>query len=303
MEIKLLKILSASENGLSIAALSKKLKCNSLKVLEFIAEINQIQPKLLINHSGKYCLNEKLEWLDGNIIGNYLSSHELNYHLVLLDQLESTNNYALNHINNLPDRSLISCDWQYNGRGRFGRHWLSTIAHDLTVSIVRIFPGNFNLGILPLLCAVAINRLLKDYQIQNKIKWPNDIYVDSNKVAGILVENLVRQQQNHTVIGIGIDNFANFPRNKILGDLVIALENLLAECELFGFALLRREWLDNCWHLNQPMTICQNGDEICQGIHRDIGENGELILETNTGLEKFSSSAISIKFTALESMS
>lgn len=295
MKIRLLKLLS-TENGLSVAKLSKLLKVDSLTILKYIAEITQVAPELIVNNDGKYFLDQQLEWLDKTQLQQQLCNQNLNYDITLLDQIESTNNYALNHISNYPDRSLVSCDWQYAGRGRFGRSWLSSIAQDITVSLIRIFPANYNLGVLPLLCAVAINRLLKDYKIRNQIKWPNDIYVAEKKVAGILVENLVRQQQNHCVIGIGLDNFANFSRNKLLAELVITLEKLLSEFEIFGFALLRREWLDNCRHLKQKTTIYQNDIEICHGIHQDIGENGELIIETDSGLQKFSSSSISIKF-------
>lgn len=300
MEIKLLKRLS-QENGLSIAKLSSQLKVDSLTILKHIGEINQLEPELLINHNGQYFLKRQLEWLDQARIDAQLRSHDLNYTITLLDQTNSTNNYALNHISHYSERGLISCEWQFAGRGRFGRRWLSSIARDITASIIRVFPADYNLGVLPLLCAVAINRLLKDHKIRNQIKWPNDIYVAGSKVAGVLVENLVRQQHNHTVIGIGIDNFADFSRNQLLAELVIALEKLLAEFEMFGFALLRREWLDNCWHLNQVLTIYQNEQEICQGVHRDISELGELIIETASGIQKFSSSSISIKFASLES--
>lgn len=295
MEIKLLKLLSENTE-LSIGKLSRTLGISTLQVLAIIARVNTIKNNSILNCGSNYRLNQPLNWLNQDKIKALLKAQQLDYQTYLLSQVESTNSYALKHINQLKHQSIISCDWQYAGRGRFGRQWLSTIAHDLTVSIVYDFPASFNLKLLPLICAVAVNRLLKNYRISNQIKWPNDIYqADSKlKISGILVENIFRDQTNHSIIGIGLDNLANWERNQLLVDLVASLDKLVREFELFGFALLRREWLDNCLHLNQKVKIMQHGEIIAQGVHTDINEQGELIIQTATGVQQFSSSVISL---------
>lgn len=295
MEIKLLQLLSQNTR-LSIGELSRLLELSTLQVLAIIARINALKTGSIISSGSSYQLSHPLNWLNPTTIQDLLKDQQLDYQVHLLSQTDSTNSYALKHINQLPHKSIVSCNWQSAGRGRFGRRWLSSIAHDLTVSIVYNFSNNFNLQLLPLICAVAVNRLLKNYRISNQIKWPNDIYQANSKlkIGGILVENILRNQINHSIIGIGLDNLASWERNQLLVDLVASLDKLIQEFELFGFALLRREWLDNCLHLNHNVRIVQQGETIAQGIHTDISEQGELIVKTTIGLQKFSSSAISL---------
>ena len=264
--------------------------------MAIIARINALKTGSIISSGSSYRLSHPLNWLNPTTIQDLLKAQQLDYQVHLLSQTDSTNSYALKHINQLPHKSIVSCDWQSAGRGRFGRHWLSSIAHDLTLSIIYKFSNNFNLQLLPLICAVAVNRLLKNYRISNQIKWPNDIYQANSKlkISGILVENILRNKTNHSIIGIGLDNLASWGRNQLLVDLAASLDKLIQEFELFGFALLRREWLDNFLHLNHNVRIMQHGETIAQGIHTDISEQGELIVKTTIGLQKFSSSAISL---------
>lgn len=293
MEIKLLKQLNQTD-GLSISQLANLLNLSTIKTLDLISKINQVQPHLISGNATTYRLTSKLNFLNQQEITRRLKENNFEYNCLILDHCDSSNNYAMNHISQLDQRSIISCEWQYAGRGRFGRKWLSTIAHDITVSFVYHFKLEFKVQLLPIVCAVAINRLLKNYQIANKIKWPNDIYHADTKIAGVLVENILRNNINNVVIGIGLDNINNLERNQLLVDLVVNLEQAFSEFKLFGFPLLRREWLDNCWHLNRQVQIQQNGVTIAEGTHCDINENGELIINTPVGKQSFSSSAISL---------
>ncbi len=291
MEIKLLKTLE-EYTSLTIHELSEHLGQNSLQTLSQIAHISEIAPQLIKSDNGKYQLNRQLNWLTQEKLKALLTN---NHQLVILDSIPSTNTYALENINTLPDKTIISCNWQYAGRGRFERRWLSTIAHDLTVSFIYHFERDINIALLPLVSAIAVNRLLKNYSITNKIKWPNDIYVEQQKVAGILVESRISTNMSKVVIGIGLDNFRNWERNQLLADLTLVLDNILSEFVLFGFALIRREWLDNCMHINDEVSLIENGIEIARGIHHDIGTNGELIIKTKNQLKSYSSSLISLK--------
>lgn len=291
MEIKLLKTLE-EYTSLTIHELSEHLGQNSLQTLSQIAHISEIAPQLIKSDNGKYQLNRQLNWLTQEQLKAPLTN---NHQLVILDSIPSTNTYALENINTLPDKTIISCNWQYAGRGRFERRWLSTIAHDLTASFIYHFERDINIALLPLVSAIAVNRLLKNYSITNKIKWPNDIYVDQQKIAGILVESRISTNMSKVVIGIGLDNFRNWERNQLLADLTLVLDNILSEFVLFGFALIRREWLDNCMHINDEVSLIENGIEIARGIHHDIGTNGELIIKTENQLKSYSSSLISLK--------
>lgn len=293
MEIKLIRLLATS-SPLTISEIKAYLPQSSLATLNLIAKFNQLEPGLILQHNGRYTLARKLDWLNESDLRELLHQHKLAYQVTILDQVDSTNSHVLQHIAQFPHQSLLGCNWQSAGRGRFGRTWLARIAADITLSYVYILPLQFNLALLPAICAVAINRLLKNHSLSNQIKWPNDIYRQKQKVAGVLVENVVRNQHNHVVIGIGLDNFAQLARNKLVADLTLSLDAVLQEFNLFGFALLRREWLDNCLHLHKTVIIKQAGVEIARGIHKDLGSDGQLIIESSSTLKSFSSSAISL---------
>ncbi len=295
MEIKLLKFLEQHPQA-NISAINAYLEQTSIDSLSQIGRINQQNPGLIEQSYAQYTISQSLNWLNPQLLSRYLKLQDLDYSVKIIDQITSTNSYILNHVEQFPHHSILSCEWQFAGRGRFGRRWLTKIAHDLTVSLVYILPLSFNLALIPTICAVALNRMLKNHSLSNFIKWPNDIYYQGTKVAGILVENLVRLGQNHTVIGIGLDNFHAWERNKLLSELVATVDNVLHEYEIFGFALLRREWLDNCAHWHKEVIIKQGLRELTRGIHTDISETGELIIKDNAGnYNSFASSVISLE--------
>lgn len=293
MIIQLLRLLETTSNC-TLPNLSQSINQSVIRTLGLIAQVNQIEPELIISQNGRFKLSRQINWLYQEQINTMLVTHEISHEIIILGETPSTNTYSLNNINSYPKPTVISCELQTGGRGRFGRKWLSKIATDLTSSLIYQLPANFNLSILPLIVAVAVNRLLKHYQVKNQIKWPNDIYSNGNKICGILVENVLRNQQNNVVIGIGLDNIGNWERNQLLANLVREVDNSLREYQLFGFPLLRREWLDNCIHHQAHITLTQDNQLIAQGMHCDISETGELVIKTAQGIQKFSSSTISL---------
>lgn len=293
MIIKLLRLLNTKSNC-TLPKISQSINQSVIQTLGMIAQVNQIEPELIRSENGSFKLSRQINWLNQEQINSLLMTHEINHQIIILGETLSTNTYSLNNINSYSRPTIISCELQTSGRGRFGRKWLSKIATDLTSSLIYQLPANFNLSILPLIIAVAVNRLLKHYQVKNQIKWPNDIYSNGNKICGILVENVLRNQQNNVVIGIGLDNIGNWERNQLLANLVREVDNSLREYQLFGFPLLRREWLDNCIHYQTQITLTQDNQFLARGMHCDLSETGELVVKTAQGIQKFSSSTISL---------
>lgn len=292
MIVELLKLLSTQE--LQLPELGKRLNLSVINTLSTIAKVNQYEPNLISSTGGRLTLSRKINWLDSVAIKELLLAQQLTYDVIILNELLSTNTYCLTTINNYNKPTIVSSELQTAGRGRFGRVWQSKLASDITVSLVYQFPIKFNLPIIPILIAVAVNRLFKNYRIPNQIKWPNDIYSDGKKICGILVENILRNQQNNLVIGIGINNIGNWDRNCLVADLALAIDNLLKEYQLFGFQLLRREWLDNCLHYQKQVSLRNDKETIAHGIHHDLGEEGELVIKTSNEVTKYSNSFLSL---------
>lgn len=95
-----------------------------------------------------------------------------------------------------PHGTLVTADEQSAGRGRQGRVWAAPPRSAVLMSLVVRDAGE----ILPLMAAVAICDALP---VECAIKWPNDVWIDRRKLAGILVEG--RPQQGWAVVGVGLN--------------------------------------------------------------------------------------------------
>ena len=99
-----------------------------------------------------------------------------------------------------PHGTLVTADEQTAGRGRQGRTWTAAPGDALLLSLLvrGVEPGA---ALLPLAAAVAVCEAIAPIEAQ--IKWPNDVWVERRKVAGILLEG--RPQEGWAVIGIGLN--------------------------------------------------------------------------------------------------
>jgi BirA family biotin operon repressor/biotin-[acetyl-CoA-carboxylase] ligase len=99
-----------------------------------------------------------------------------------------------------PNGTLVTAGEQTAGRGRQGRAWTAAPGDALLMSLVvrGVEPGA---ALLPLAAAVAVCESLEP--VEAAIKWPNDVWIERRKVAGILLEG--RPQEGWAVIGIGLN--------------------------------------------------------------------------------------------------
>ena len=122
------------------------------------------------------------------------------------DSIESTNLFLANRpFSNMVQ--LCVTREQTQGKGQYGRHWKSQRDGSILFSIRRNFPQECNLNGLSLVVGLAIVKVLeKECLVEGfKIKWPNDIYFESKKLAGILLENQILSGDQSVVIGVGIN--------------------------------------------------------------------------------------------------
>ncbi len=116
----------------------------------------------------------------------------------------STNEWARRlALEGAPHGTTVTADEQDAGRGRQGRAWTSPAGRALLASILVRDLGPAH-GLLPLAAAVAVCEACEERAPVNcEIKWPNDVWIDGRKVAGILVEG--RPQEGWAVIGVGVN--------------------------------------------------------------------------------------------------
>ncbi len=122
---------------------------------------------------------------------------------IFVDEIESTNTYLKEHYQDYNEPIVLIANRQTKGRGRYNRVWLSQ--DDLCFSIL-FFKEYANQFLAP----VVIIRALHQLGVDALIKWPNDIYLNGQKLAGILIEDLYEKSYQASIIGIGI-NFCSKP--------------------------------------------------------------------------------------------
>lgn len=135
------------------------------------------------------------------------------YRLIEVDTTESTNTYARNMPAVADDTTpaVVITDKQTAGRGQRGNSWESEPGRNLTFSLV-VYPRwlapahQFELSMLVSIGLINGLRSFVNEPERMKIKWPNDIYYDDRKLAGILIENTLGQSCiERSIIGIGIN--------------------------------------------------------------------------------------------------
>jgi BirA family biotin operon repressor/biotin-[acetyl-CoA-carboxylase] ligase len=129
-------------------------------------------------------------------------------------EVSSTNSMALDLLKTgtLNEGAVVITKNQTAGRGQRGNSWESEPGKNLSLSFVLkpVFlplASQFDLTrVVSLAVAALVGNQLKAETLPIKIKWPNDIYVGDRKIAGILIENTVRENQiTATVAGIGLN--------------------------------------------------------------------------------------------------
>jgi|SRR5690554_237780 len=131
---------------------------------------------------------------------------------IYFDSLPSTNTYLKENYHKYDNKDVIIAGKQLQGRGRREKNWITEAGKDIAMSILLKPKVAENISLLSLLTSAAIFNVIKDYGLDAKIKWPNDILVNDKKISGILLESVYKLNFEAVIIGIGINvNSTNFP--------------------------------------------------------------------------------------------
>ncbi|MDO6642124.1 MULTISPECIES: bifunctional biotin--[acetyl-CoA-carboxylase] ligase/biotin operon repressor BirA [unclassified Shewanella] len=236
------------------------------------------------------------------------------------DDINSTNAFMLQHADELKTGDICIAEYQSAGRGRRGRNWVSPYGHHVYASIFwRLNQGmNAAMG-LSLIVGCSIVKTLEKYGVENLgLKWPNDIYKDNKKLAGILIELSGHSlDECNLVIGFGINMsmsnkhaeaidqpwsdlsaLAEMPnKTDLMIDLHQQLKSDLRLFELQGLTPFIPQWEKHDLFIHKEVDLIMAPHSL-SGICRGIDQQGAILLEINGNITSHIGGEISLRASA-----
>lgn len=236
--------------------------------------------------------------------------------LEVMLSIDSTNRFLLQQAGRgAAPGTVILAEHQSAGRGRRGRSWVSPFGRNICLSLLWEFemPASRLAG-LSLAVAIAVVRALEQYGVSGLgLKWPNDVWWQGRKLAGILLE--MRGETGgpwQVAIGIGLN--ANMPaavresswvdvqtilaqtvdRDRLSGLLLAELFALLEQFQREGLTPLLPEWRQRDVSRNRAVTL-HFPDQVLHGIARGINGEGALLLETDGIVKPWHAGEVSLR--------
>lgn len=260
-----------------------------------------------------YSLPEPIQLLDEDVILSHL--HQPN--LAVIPVIDSTNQYLLDRMDQLPSGYACIAEYQQAGRGRRGRKWFSPFGSNLYMSMYwRLDQGPAAAMGLSLVIGIIMAEVIQSLGAPDvRVKWPNDLYLNDRKLAGILVEltgktgdaaqivigagvNLLMRSEGTAEINQGWINLQeaglDIDRNELAAKLINSLREALPNFERDGLAPFVSRWelLDN--FINRPVKLLI-GDREVYGIARGIDKQGGLLLEQDGVIKSWVGGEISLR--------
>lgn len=162
-----------------------------------------------------YRLRELPDILLGEYLEALLSGTFTPLQVVSFGELPSTNTKAkILAQDGYPEGTLVVTEYQTQGRGRLGRGWFAKKGESLTFSLLLRPPIEPEMcPSLGLLAALLVAFTLEEFGFSPILKWPNDLYLQGKKVAGVLLESSMELDRiEWVVVGIGLNvNVSGFP--------------------------------------------------------------------------------------------
>jgi len=190
---------------------------------------------------------------------------------LFIKQTNSTNDLLneMNRLHNLPEGFMLYTDFQHSGRGQQGNSWESENKKNLLFSML-LYPTHIPIQeqfLISQIVSIGIKKTLDKYVENISIKWPNDIYWNDEKIAGILIENSLQGASiKDSIVGIGLnvnqEKFENAP-------------NPISLKQIIGKNISRKQMLkeikENIFDVYSNWTAGQIRSEYVKMMYRNNG--------------------------------
>jgi len=218
-------------------------------------------------------------------------------------------------VNTRRPKALIA-EAQTLGRGRRARSWISPPGAGLYLSLAwRFQAGLTGLSALSLVTGIALAGVLKSYGLGGiKLKWPNDLWVEDQKLGGCLIEiNGSAEGPCEAVTGLGLNldlsrsDSIDQPwtdlarqelvpdRNALYADLINAITEAYGELDRTGFAAFEPQWFELDALQGRRIQVFGLGHEPIEGVARGVDSQGRLLLEGSGGMQAIGSGEVSVR--------
>ena len=238
----------------------------------------------------------------------------IGHKIIRLDNVNSTNSFLSENLNDSSffEGVVVVANAQAQGRGQGENLWHSNSGDNLLFSVLLqpkcdlIYQFYLNQFI-----AVSICQTLKQFGLDCQIKWPNDILVNKNKIAGILIENKIQGRMLHSsIVGVGLNvNQSDFPNqlinptsmklllkdsidtNQVLETLIVQLEKHYFQFKRNELNIINENYQSLLFKRNEKAYFIIKGKRV-ETIIREVNKQGEIVLEIDNELKSFSNSEI-----------
>lgn len=250
-----------------------------------------------------YRLSQSLNLLDNKRISESLKADGFENQVEVHQIIDSTNSYLLRRLpNQIQDGQICLAEYQSDGRGRRGRQWVSPYGSHIYLSMYKYLPEGMSAAMgLSIAVGLSVMDAIKGlYGLAVELKWPNDVYVQGKKLAGILVDLEGQPMEDcHCVIGIGV-NLAMpaqsgeqvdqpwidlstalgkpIDRSDFAATLIAKLNQRITEHQNSGLNKMLDDWHQHDIYFNQPIKVI-TGERETLGISRGINDQGALLIE------------------------
>ena len=252
-----------------------------------------------------------IEEMDIKLKTNFIGTNFIYY-----EEADSTNEELLNDASIKEHGTVLFANNQVKGRGRMNREWVSKKDHSLTFSILLTENINAkNINIINLAAAVAVAQSLENiYQLDVRLKWPNDVLIATRKVCGILIESQSKGDKlERVVVGIGVNvnqpmfeggfnipptsikkEFGkNVSRERLIAEILNEFEKLLKKIKHHPEQILDL-WRSKCKMIGEKVKVIEGKNELF-GTFEDIDENGFLLFKELNGITKVFNGDVSLR--------
>ncbi|MDH1172235.1 bifunctional biotin--[acetyl-CoA-carboxylase] ligase/biotin operon repressor BirA [Pantoea agglomerans] len=260
-----------------------------------------------------YSLSAPIQLLDEQAILSQVTQGNVS----VIPVIDSTNQYLLERMHERESGAACIAEYQQAGRGRRGRQWFSPFGANLYMSMYwRLEQGPAAAMGLSLVIGIIMAETLRSLGADDvRVKWPNDIYLNDRKLAGILVEltgktgdaaqivigagiNLAMRTADASQINQGWINLqeagVTVNRNELAARLINSLREALPLFEQEGLTPFVARWaaLDN--FINRPVKLLIGEREV-HGIARGVDSQGGLLLEQDGEIKAWVGGEISLR--------